>query len=94
MNLTNFKIFGETMGGETSIRSLHISRDHIVAIFETKNGTSIHTTGGFTFNVQEDVSSVREHLYMADSWPERYKEPIYVKRRKPYTTDEYHYVEI
>ena len=89
MNLTNFKIASETMGGEKSIRSMHIDRAHIVAIFETKDGTSIYTTGGHIFNVPEDVDSVRKHLYSPDFWPETYRtdaqEQKYVRRRKPYS---------
>ena len=94
MNLTNFKIQVETIDGDYFIRSLHIDRSHIVAIYETKAGTTIYTSGGHTFNVAESVESVREHLYSKDFWPEEYKETQYVKRRKPYTKDEYEYVPV
>lgn len=96
MNLTNFKVFDLPLTPDSDIKSLHIDRSHIVAIEETQFGTRIYASGGHVFHVNEGVGSVREHLYAEDFWPKQYapKEPTFVRRRKPYTTDEYEYVQV
>ncbi len=71
MNFTNFKFIGPK---RNEMRSLHISRDHIIAIKQTEDGTRIYATGGVFFDVPEDIENVREHLYSKDFWPETYQD--------------------